>query len=814
MYAIAAAGLFDSGPALMTAGITDLELVETEAGWRLVSTTRAGGGVMMLTADARMALVDCETLAAGGGLSQAGRLELMDLGGGRVLCVTGGVDDRVWGFGLTAAGGLGGTVAVGGSPAGAVSASACATVGEARFVFHALPGVGWIVVSRVAADGSLIEQSHVALGGAIGAGLSALAVAGLGAEQFLLATSARGNTLDCYQIGAKGGLVLAGSLDAAGGFGVAGPSAIEVVSVGGETLALVAAAGTSSISVVRIGAGGTLHLVDHVIDTLETRFQGIAALDSVAIGDRVFVIAAGGDGGLTLLQLLPEGRLVAVAQFGDAAEDVLGPVSALTARVVDGQIEIYAAGEGSGIFRLTVNPGPLAAAQTGGAAGDRLIGGAAGDLLDGRAGDDRLEGAEGADILRDGAGKDTLIGGSGADLFVLDADGAPDLVNDFELGVDRIDLSAWGRVYSLEALNIRTTETGCVLSFGTEYLTIRSPGMTPIESWRLTVADFLGLWHLPHDPEPGRRILGSSRPEAQSGGSGDDVLVGSPGADVLNGGAGFDAADYRHCRIGITVDLQSGTGRAGLAAGDRLTGVEAVRGGRASDHLLGDGADNLLAGNGARDWLSGREGDDALEGGGGGDWLSGGSGADTLSGGKGHDIADYGISVQGVTVDLAEGRGWGGMAEGDILLRVEEVIGSAEGDWLAGAALAEVLQGGGGADRLFGRSGDDRLIGGAEGDTLVGGAGNDILSGGAGADVFVFAPGSGQDRVTDLDVAAGDRLMLDAALVPAGLTGAAILRSYGQISGDDLILNLPGGERIILDHAAGLTGPDWLILSG
>ncbi|MBX9454650.1 MAG: M10 family metallopeptidase C-terminal domain-containing protein [Rhizobium sp.] len=52
---------------------------------------------------------------------------------------------------------------------------------------------------------------------------------------------------------------------------------------------------------------------------------------------------------------------------------------------------------------------------------------------------------------------------------------------------------------------------------------------------------------------------------------------------------------------------------------------------------------------------------------------------------------------------------------------------------------------------LVGNIGNNRLAGGRGNDTLDGGAGNDRLTGNAGRDVFVFAPGSGTDRIMDFD---------------------------------------------------------------
>ncbi|MHA7773315.1 alpha/beta hydrolase family protein [Roseibium sp. M-1] len=75
---------------------------------------------------------------------------------------------------------------------------------------------------------------------------------------------------------------------------------------------------------------------------------------------------------------------------------------------------------------------------------DRLLGGAGNDILDGGDGNDRLV---------DGTGEDVLIGGGGADIFVFVADGVCDLIEDFQVGIDRIDLSLAG-ITSFDQLTI------------------------------------------------------------------------------------------------------------------------------------------------------------------------------------------------------------------------------------------------------------------------------------------------------------------------------------------------------------------------
>lgn len=89
---------------------------------------------------------------------------------------------------------------------------------------------------------------------------------------------------------------------------------------------------------------------------------------------------------------------------------------------------------------------------------DDLNGGNGNDILDGDFGNDRLRGDAGNDILdgdngndrlNGGAGQDTLTGGAGEDTFVFSniADstvGVGDVITDFEVGIDLIDVSALG----------------------------------------------------------------------------------------------------------------------------------------------------------------------------------------------------------------------------------------------------------------------------------------------------------------------------------------------------------------------------------
>jgi len=213
------------------------------------------------------------------------------------------------------------------------------------------------------------------------------------------------------------------------------------------------------------------------------------------------------------------------------------------------------------------------------------------------------------------------------------------------------------------------------------------------------------------------------------GGNGDDVFHLNAGGAQMIGGDGIDTVDYSRYASGITVDLAAGTG-----TGSQLSSIE---------NVLGTGFADVLTGSSAANALTGAAGDDVL---------SGGAGADHLDGGDGTDTADYdpdpGHNTVGVTVDLAAGTASGGNAQGDVLVGIENLAGTAYADTLTGDAGAnslwgrdgnDVLNGGLGNDVLYGDAGADSLLGGDGDDTLAGGAGGDVMDGGSGTDVANYA---------------------------------------------------------------------------
>jgi len=135
----------------------------------------------------------------------------------------------------------------------------------------------------------------------------------------------------------------------------------------------------------------------------------------------------------------------------DATTDVIVELAGEGTDTVMTSLAAYTLGttNGSANVESLVYTGTAAFAGTGSALGDSITGGIAADTLLGLAGNDTLTGGAGNDSLTGGAGADVLVGGAGNDRFIYTAttdSGTTavlrDIINDFTVASDRIDVSA------------------------------------------------------------------------------------------------------------------------------------------------------------------------------------------------------------------------------------------------------------------------------------------------------------------------------------------------------------------------------------
>jgi Ca2+-binding RTX toxin-like protein len=211
--------------------------------------------------------------------------------------------------------------------------------------------------------------------------------------------------------------------------------------------------------------------------------------------------------------------------------------------------------------------------------------------------------------------------------------------------------------------------------------------------------------------------------------------------------------------------------------------VERAVGGAGNDVLIGNKFENLILAGLGNDLIVAGAGIDTVRGNGGNDEIS-----------VGDTVSYTGSSAIQVNLELS-GPQSGGDAEGDVLVGIENVIGSAYADEFEGSSVV---------NRLEGRSGQDTFfiptIAGANGDVLDGGFDNDTLDLSLATFTSLLTDPNGVDKFRFIvDLNAGS---VKAAGMSTGLT------SIENIVGSDLADKLIGnaGDNVI----NGGGGSDWI----
>jgi Ca2+-binding RTX toxin-like protein len=109
-----------------------------------------------------------------------------------------------------------------------------------------------------------------------------------------------------------------------------------------------------------------------------------------------------------------------------------------------------------------------AAKGVGNSAANKITGNDAANTLLGAGGNDTLFGNGGNDILNGGAGNDKMTGGAGIDTFLFEKGFGKDVITDFQLGTDKLDLTALGGVKPV----ISSSTGGAILSWGADTITL------------------------------------------------------------------------------------------------------------------------------------------------------------------------------------------------------------------------------------------------------------------------------------------------------------------------------------------------------
>ena len=379
---------------------------------------------------------------------------------------------------------------------------------------------------------------------------------------------------------------------------------------------------------------------------------------------------------------------------------------------------------------------------------------------------DILVGSAGADTLVSNNGGETMTGGAGADVFSFPTNPwSPTHITDFQLGVDRVDISA---LYAGGYHGADPVADGYVQFFsdgvgGTKVL-VDFDGPAGIPS----TAYVFNLDNVAPDHLTAAQVFGGA-------GSG---TAASPPPPVSPPPISPPPASPPPAS---PPPLSPPPVASGGGGGGGSTGVT----GAVNQTLIGHAGGSTLQGGSGDDSITGLDGNNYLRGGAGNDLIQGGSGFNDINGNQGNDTV---IGSSSVGDWLVGGQG------------NDMIISHGTGDILYGNLGDDTLIGGSGPQILRGGQGDDSITAGLGADWISGDRGNDTIQAGAGADTFHTFTGAGMDRVLGFDAAKGDHVQLDPGTV----------YTVSQVGADTVIDMGPGDQMVLVGVQETSLPPGWI----
>lgn len=785
-------GTIQTGIDALDYAISDLEILHEGTTVTVFSSSGAGGGLasFSLGDGATASLIDTALYNPSWALGIGPDLALVDDGLGGVLAVFGLTGPtRLGAFSVAANGEIGAVTSLEGLDPGQPRPEALGTTSDGNLLI-AGGGPGFSLFDF---DGTDLINIAVVTGesGEHIDGVSQFTEVDVGGSQILISGSETEFAITTFQMTVDGLL----QSDVSGpdqGVGLMVPTDLATAEVASAKYVVVASAmgENGALSVFHVDNAGSLTATDHVLDTLHTRFGAVQSVEVIEYAGVSFVVAGGGDDGLSLFALLPGGKLQLLDTIVDTHSTGLANVSAIAGAAIGETLRLLVGSQSEGrLTDLAVDLSALGIQAQAGNDGGVLTGTDKNDFLVGMGGADSLDAGAGNDILIDGRGSDSLTGGAGSDTFVMRDDAETDTITDFNVSLDWLDLASWPMFHDPASLTIASASYGAVITWRDEILHVQKAGGGPINPETLRGRVISGI-NRPMDlseieiPEgPVFDIAGTNGDDIIHGGSGDETIFAGLGNDTIYAGDGddivlaecglncvyLDAGNDIYANVSTNPDddgdtVYGGAGNDEITTGagnDRIfggvgddvirsgLGDDVVDGGQGADiawlgggddtyeaadaenggddEVHGEDGDDTLRGGDGNDLLFGDAGNDVLHGGNGDDTLSGGTGADSLYGGNGNDVLDGGADNDILDGSFGDDTLYGGDG-------ADSLSGGVGRDFLHGGGGNDMLDGGAWNDVLFGDAGDDHLIGDLGHDELHGGEGDDTLEGGIGTD--------------------------------------------------------------------------------
>lgn len=763
-------GRLSTGLAVLDADLRDLAILDGPDGPMLYALTGPHGGISAYRLTPDGGVTAAGHAVFGTGMAGAGTGSLLAVAETGQLLLGSGTTGQLTGTTL-AADGSPGSLSRTDLPGngGAVSALAMASLGggaEAWYVVDA--GAGRLRGFTDTGSGPLNTIPGLSgLAVETGNGACLTTVRAGGAQYLLLAAGGDGPAaVTSYRIDPVSGALqqrdVSGAVD---GLGMAAPTALETVTAFGSTFVLVGAAGSQSLSVLRLGPDGALTATDHLIDSRETRFGGVNALAVLETGGHVLVAAGGSDDGISLFTLLPDGRLIHTATLIHGPGLGLADITAIEMTRTGDLLQLFVTGEdGTGITRFSADLGTLGIVLRDSDTAGTLLAGTAGDdliLASLTGARDRLEGGAGDDTLVSARGDTDMWGGAGRDLFVITEGSGFHRIFDFQPGLDQLDLTGLPFLRNPGQLRFETRSDGARLFYGpVEIRLVADRPITLTDLW--PEGRFSGPDHFPVG------LSAPGRPETLTGGHGSDRITGTAQNEEITGGAGADTFVIAPGGGADTItDFDPTEDRLDFSALDAAEQARITSRQQGSDRVitLGDGTSVTLLG---LERNAPPQGGLSLGG-----WLGQGerlwARSETIRDADGLGLFSYqwmrnGAEITGATSASYTLSALDVGADISVRLRYLDRLGSHEvlsatgsgsvvtprstpagSRSIDGTPWRDFLLSGDGADTVSGLGGDDTLFGGGDPDLLLGGDGHDALLGFSGRDTLYG--GNGNDTL-------------------------------------------------------------------
>ncbi|MEO1552074.1 MAG: M10 family metallopeptidase C-terminal domain-containing protein [Pseudomonadota bacterium] len=478
-------------------GLSALEIAQTPGGPVLLVGSEADSAVtsFSLADPTDPTLASIVGYSAGSGTGTLSSLEAYTIGGVTYGLTLGRYDNGVGRYSVASNGTLGFVAEQTGGIGefSQVWASDQVQVGGTTYIVTSSFGMSGFRMLEVGAGGALSLAGIYADGaGQFLGDVSSFATGTLHGQSFLFAGSTFDAGFHAYTVGAGGVLSETAVMDPSQGTPFNGISDMDTVQIGPRAFVVVGASATSSLSVFRVSDTGQLKEVEHVFDNGATRLAGLTAFEVFQQDGRTFLVAGGSEDGISLFEMSFNGQLRWLETLADSTTTTLDGISDIEVRLGTGEAHIYVSSVTEhGFTVLTVQTTRSGQVIEGGAVKDVLVGTSGDDVLWGYGKSDTLFGEAGDDRLVDGRGRDVLYGGSGADVFEFVQDGRTDWIKDFEIGVDRIDLSGFDGLGHISTLTIESRGTGAVIFAAGEVFRLEKTGGGPIDVSQFDEDDFI-----------------------------------------------------------------------------------------------------------------------------------------------------------------------------------------------------------------------------------------------------------------------------------------------------------------------------------